>query len=41
MQLIGTSAAPDAILALGLRYQEATSWHRRRPTLREAAPAQR
>jgi Asp-tRNA(Asn)/Glu-tRNA(Gln) amidotransferase A subunit family amidase len=33
MQIIGTTAAPDAVLALGAAYQSVTSWHRRRPEL--------
>jgi aspartyl-tRNA(Asn)/glutamyl-tRNA(Gln) amidotransferase subunit A len=31
MQIIGTAFSPDAVLALGVAYQSATSWHRRRP----------
>jgi Asp-tRNA(Asn)/Glu-tRNA(Gln) amidotransferase A subunit family amidase len=31
MQIIGTVSSPDAVLALGVAYQSATSWHRRRP----------
>jgi aspartyl-tRNA(Asn)/glutamyl-tRNA(Gln) amidotransferase subunit A len=33
MQVIGTTPDPAPLFALGERYQEATSWHRRRPPL--------
>ncbi|MFN2461294.1 MAG: amidase [Candidatus Velthaea sp.] len=36
MQILGTTSAPDAVIAAGLRFQETTMFHRRRPSLADA-----